>query len=134
MPVPLITMFSAGGPCEIPWAVSAPSRIAGQPRTFPQFEQCRSPTARCFPLPPQSSPESQPDPAGDEISTSGVHGLNRLGIGFPRSVDRGSIEAIRRPVCGVALSQQPGPHGSLSSDLLHERGLPGLFVRVPARA
>src|SRR5437016_741496 len=53
------------GPCEIPRAVSAGSRIAGQPGTDPQFEQCRSPTARCFPLPPQSSPESQPDPAGE---------------------------------------------------------------------
>src|SRR5262249_48689805 len=37
--------------------------ITRQPRKHPQFDQCRPPTASSFPLPPQSSPKPQPDPA-----------------------------------------------------------------------
>src|SRR5213592_2599976 len=42
------------GPSEVPRAASATSRVTSQSRTNPQFQQCRSATARCFPLPPQS--------------------------------------------------------------------------------
>src|SRR5207245_6913628 len=52
------------GPSEVPRAASATSRVTSQSRTNPQFQQCRSATARCFPLPPQSCTQSQPDPTG----------------------------------------------------------------------
>src|ERR1700724_2982388 len=45
-------------PCEIPRAAPAAGRIAGQSRVHPEFQQRRPATARCFPLPPQSRPES----------------------------------------------------------------------------
>src|SRR5215831_7331443 len=47
------------GPCEIPRAVTTASRITGQPRTHPEFQQSRSTTAGSCPLPPQSRPEAQ---------------------------------------------------------------------------
>ncbi len=41
------------------------SGVACQPRAHPEFQQGCSAMARCFPLPPQSRSESQPDPAGE---------------------------------------------------------------------
>src|SRR5262249_6820640 len=43
---------------------TAASGITRQPRRHPQFHQRGSATAWGLPLPPQSSPKSQPDPAG----------------------------------------------------------------------
>src|ERR1019366_5759965 len=48
---------------EIPRAATAAGGIARQSLSHPQYHQSRPATARCFPLPPQSRPESQPDPA-----------------------------------------------------------------------
>jgi hypothetical protein len=50
------------GPSEVPGAASATGRVASQSRTNAQCQQCRSTTAGCFPLPPQSCTHSQPDP------------------------------------------------------------------------
>src|SRR5439155_3583975 len=52
------------GPCEVPGAASATSRVVSQSRTNSQFQQCCSATARSFPLPPQSCTQSQPYPPG----------------------------------------------------------------------
>ena len=49
---------------EIPGAKPAASGVACQPRAHPEFQQRGAATTRCFPLPPHSRPESQPDPAG----------------------------------------------------------------------
>src|ERR1022692_4251493 len=49
---------------EVPRAATAAGGIARQPLSHPQFQQRCSATARCLSLPPQSRPESQPDPAG----------------------------------------------------------------------
>ena len=54
------------GPSEVPGAASA-TVVASQSRTNPQCQQCRSTTARCFPLPPQRCTQSQPDPAGQVL-------------------------------------------------------------------
>src|SRR5215475_15169248 len=52
----------------MPGTTTTASGIARQPFRDPQCDQFRATTPRCFPLPPQSGPESQPDPAseGDE--------------------------------------------------------------------
>ncbi len=55
------------GPCEVPRAASATSRVASQSRTNSQFQQCGSATAWSFPLPPKGCTQAQPDP------TSQVH-------------------------------------------------------------
>src|SRR5271157_1267358 len=52
------------GPGQIPGTESAASRVIGQSRANPQREQSRSATAWCFPLPPHSGSQSEPDPAG----------------------------------------------------------------------
>ena len=49
-------------PSQVPRAASASRRVASQSRTNSQFQQCGSATARCFPLPPQSCTQAQPDP------------------------------------------------------------------------
>src|ERR1022692_3429803 len=48
---------------EVPRAATAAGGIARQPLSHPQFQQRCSATARCLSLPPQSRPESHPDPA-----------------------------------------------------------------------
>src|SRR5271157_4414997 len=53
------------GPCQIPRAESAASRVIGQSRANPQREQSRSATTWSFPLPPHSCSQSEPDPAGE---------------------------------------------------------------------
>jgi len=50
------------GPSEVPGTASATGRVASQSRTNAQCQPCRSTTAGCFPLPPQSCTQSQPDP------------------------------------------------------------------------
>src|SRR5215475_4836927 len=52
----------------MPGTKTAAGGIARQPPFHPQCDQRRAATAWCLPLPPQSGPESQPDPAseGDE--------------------------------------------------------------------
>src|SRR5262245_44692703 len=46
----------------MPGATAATGRIAQFPQD-PQCDQCRSPTTWCFPLAPESGPQSQADPA-----------------------------------------------------------------------
>jgi len=50
---------------EVPRAVTAASRVAGQSRAYPEFQQSGPSAARCFPLPPQSCSESQPNPTSE---------------------------------------------------------------------
>src|SRR5215469_11746231 len=52
----------------MPGTKTAAGGIARQPPFHPQCDQRRAATTWCLPLPPQSGPESQPDPAseGDE--------------------------------------------------------------------
>ena len=49
-------------PGEMPGATAATGRIAQFPQDS-QCDQCRSPTTWCFPLAPESGPQSQADPA-----------------------------------------------------------------------
>ena len=49
-------------PGEMPGATAASGRIAQFPQDS-QCDQCRSPTTGCFPLAPESGPQSQADPA-----------------------------------------------------------------------
>src|SRR5262249_25256208 len=49
----------------IPRTVPAASRVGCQPGPDSQFQQSCSSTTRRFPLPPQSGPKSQPDPASE---------------------------------------------------------------------
>src|SRR6185437_9723501 len=51
------------GACEIPRAKPAASGVTRQPWADPKFQQSCSATALGFPLPPQSSPKPQTDPA-----------------------------------------------------------------------
>src|SRR5215469_17290514 len=49
----------------MPGTTTTASGIARQPFRDPQCDQFRATTPRCFPLPPQGGPESQPDPASE---------------------------------------------------------------------
>src|SRR5207302_457420 len=53
------------GACEIPGAKSAASGVTCQPWANPEFQQSCSTTALGFPLPPQSRPKPQTDPADE---------------------------------------------------------------------
>jgi hypothetical protein len=57
-----------GGRLTPPGTKTAAGGIARPPPFHPQCDQRRTATTWCLPLPPQSGPESQPDPAseGDE--------------------------------------------------------------------
>src|SRR5215203_6379703 len=48
----------------MPGATAAASHVTQLPRDS-QCDQCRSATTWCFPLAPESGPESQPDPASE---------------------------------------------------------------------
>src|SRR5208283_4951027 len=52
-------------PREVPRASPAAGGVARQPWTHPQLQQRRPATAWGFPLPPQSRPQPQADPAGE---------------------------------------------------------------------
>ena len=49
----------------MPGTATTASGIVRQPFRDPQCDQFRATTPRCFPLPPEGGPESQPDPAGE---------------------------------------------------------------------
>src|ERR1017187_5749760 len=66
---------------EVPRAATAAGGIARQPLSHPQFQQRCSATARCLSLPPQSRPESQPDPAGQ--ANQHVRGFAKSEIAAP---------------------------------------------------
>ena len=51
-------------PGDVPGATAAAGRIAQFPRDS-QCDQCRTTATWCFPLTPQSGPQSQPDPASE---------------------------------------------------------------------
>src|ERR1035437_97617 len=50
-------------PGDIPRATTAAGRVARKLPRDSQCDQCRSATPWCFPLAPESRPQSQPDPA-----------------------------------------------------------------------
>ena len=50
---------------EIPWTAAAAGRVPCSPFRDPICDKCRAATPWCFPLPPKSGPQSQPDPASE---------------------------------------------------------------------
>ena len=76
------------------------SRITGQTWANPQFQQCRSPAARCLPLPPQSRLESQLDSAGEVKSALPAFRKSRNSCASPAYSEPVSYRRLDADVLG----------------------------------
>ena len=75
-------------PGEMPGSMAAAGHVA-QLSPDSQRDECRSPTPRCFPLTPEGSPQSQPDPASESDQYLGR--LAKAEIAAPAPHIRGQL-------------------------------------------
>src|SRR3974390_545927 len=75
-------------PGEMPGAMATAGHVAQLPPDS-QRDECRSPTPRCFPLAPEGSPQSQPDPASESDQHLGR--LAKAEIAAPAPHIRGQL-------------------------------------------
>ena len=99
--------------------------MARQRLSHPQLQQSRPATARCFPLPPQSRPESQPDPAGSTDPPRGRFAASE--IAAPAPPIRGQCLPRRLPADAFC------PWGNLPDSLLKPSQGLGRHHTLPLR-
>src|SRR5262245_60141963 len=112
----------------MPGTKTAAGGIARQPPFHPQCDQRRAATTWCLPLPPQSGPESQPDPASEGDEHFGCFAeacRSGLVVTRTRSPSRHSPRRLRRPAVRSEDEEAspPEPHTRLQGE-----GGPGSFT------
>jgi hypothetical protein len=96
-------------PGQMPGATAAAGRIAQLPRDSKR-DECRSATPWCFPLTPQSGPQSQPDPASESDQHLGRFAEGEIAAPAPHI--RGQLFHCRLD------ADAPGPSRDLPDSLL----------------
>ena len=111
---------SAAG--KIPWTTAAAGRVPCSPYRDPIYDKCRAATPWCFPLAPESGPQSQPDPASE--SDQHLRCFAEAEIAAPAPHIRGQL-------CHCRLdADAPGPSRDLPDSPLNRSRDFGAIVRL----